>query len=59
MVTGDILATLNFVRRLDLAVRAPGAMNLAIAQRLGAVLVTFNKRIAAVAGIIGLVLWAP
>jgi len=40
----DVQAAEAFVRRLDLNLRAPDAINIAIAQRIGAALFTFDKR---------------
>lgn len=45
----DVRAAEAFVRRLDLALRAPDALNIAIAQRQGAALATFDERMAAAA----------
>jgi predicted nucleic acid-binding protein len=46
VVSLDIRAATAFIRRLDLNIRAPDAINLAVAQRLGASLVTFDRRMA-------------
>jgi uncharacterized protein len=43
---GDIRVAAAIIRRLDLNVRAPDAINLAIAQRLGASVATFDRRLA-------------
>jgi predicted nucleic acid-binding protein len=48
-----IIAVEVFLRRLDLALRTPDAINIAMAQRLGATLVTFDKKMAAAARSIG------
>ncbi len=40
----DLLAATGFLRRLDLNLRAPDAINLAIAQRVGATLATFDEK---------------
>ena len=53
---GDMAAALGLIRRLDLSLRAPDAANIAIAQRLGATLFTFDQKMAAAAGAIGLTL---
>lgn len=45
-VSSDIQAATAIIRRLDLNVRAPDAINLAIARRLGASLATFDRRMA-------------
>lgn len=39
-----------FLRRLDLAIRTPDALNIAITQRIGAALATFDQKMAASAG---------
>lgn len=46
------LAT-GFLRRLNLAPRAPDAINIAMAQRLGADLLTFDEQMAAGARVLG------
>ena len=53
----DIAAADAFLRRLDLNLRAPDAINIAIAQRLGADLMTFDERMAANAKTLGLTLY--
>lgn len=50
----DIRAATAIIRRLDLAVRAPDAINLAIANRLGASVATFDRRMAENARALGL-----
>jgi predicted nucleic acid-binding protein len=50
----DILAADAYVRRLDLVLRAPDAINIAIAQRCGSALATFDRRMAAGARALGL-----
>lgn len=42
-----------FVRRLDLTLRAPDALHIAMAQRNGAALVTFDEKMAACAKALG------
>lgn len=44
-----------YVRRFDLALRAPDALHLAIARRLGVALVTLDRRMAAAAVELGVV----
>lgn len=46
-VTSDIRAAESMLRRLDLTLRAPDAINLAIAHRLAADLATFDTKLAA------------
>lgn len=54
-VTGpDILAATTIIRRLDLNLRAPDAINLAIALRLEASLATFDRRLAENARALGI-----
>ncbi|WP_428491354.1 type II toxin-antitoxin system VapC family toxin [Rhodopila sp.] len=43
----DIKGAETFLRRLDLTLRAPDAINMAITQRLGASLMTFDDKMAA------------
>jgi predicted nucleic acid-binding protein len=43
----DIASAAAFIRRLDLNLRAPDAINIAIADRVGAALATFDERMAA------------
>lgn len=52
----DIIAAEVLLRRLDLALRTPDALNISIAQRVGATLVTFDKKMAAAARAIGAVI---
>ncbi len=56
--TEDIQAAENFLRRLDLPLRAPDAIHIAIAMRLGAALATFDERMATSARILGAVVMA-
>lgn len=52
--TGDVARAEKFVRRLDLNLRAPDALHIAIAQRHGAALATFDARMADAARALGL-----
>ena len=45
--SADIKSAEALLRRLDLALRAPDAVNIAIAQRIGASLMTFDEKMAA------------
>ncbi|MFZ3007150.1 MAG: type II toxin-antitoxin system VapC family toxin [Phenylobacterium sp.] len=54
----DIKVTEVWLRRLDMNLRAPDAMNIAIAERLGASLATFDKRMAEAATALGVALAA-
>ena len=49
----DITAAEVLLRRIDLALRTPDAINIAMAQRMEATLVTFDKKMAAAARSIG------
>lgn len=51
----DIIAAEVLVRRLDLALRTPDAINIAMAQRMGATLATFDKKMSAAARSIAIV----
>ena len=51
---GDIAAATGWLRRPDLTLRAPDAINLAIAQRLAAPLITFDAAMAAAARSLGM-----
>jgi uncharacterized protein len=45
-ISADIIAAAAFIRRLDLPLRTPDAINIAIAQRVAADLLTFDRRMA-------------
>ena len=49
----DVAAAEAFLRRLDLTLRTPDAINIAIAQRAGAALLTFDDKMAASARSLG------
>ena len=49
----DVRAAEAFLRRLDLTLRTADALNIAIAQRVGATLATFDKRMASSARALG------
>jgi len=53
-MTADIRAAEAFLRRLDLSLRTADALNIAIAQRLRAELVTFDRRMEASARLLGI-----
>ncbi len=53
LVAADVTAAQAFLRRLDLALRAPDALNIAIALRLAADLATFDDKMAASAVALG------
>ena len=47
--TGDVATASTILRRLDSSLRAPDALHLAMARRLGASLATFDERLAEIA----------
>jgi predicted nucleic acid-binding protein len=49
----DVRAAEAFLRRLDLTLRTPDALNIAIAQRVGAAIVTFDERMSVAARALG------
>jgi predicted nucleic acid-binding protein len=51
--SADITAAAAFLRRLDLPLRTPDALNIAIAQRVAAELLTFDQKLAASARALG------
>jgi predicted nucleic acid-binding protein len=51
--TADISAAEGFLRRLDLSLRAPDAIHIATAQRLGATIATFDDKMAECARALG------
>ncbi len=55
LATGDGAATIAFVRRFDLGLRTPDALHLAIAQRLGMTLFSFDAKMIAAATALGVV----
>jgi uncharacterized protein len=58
VVSRDIQAATVIIRRLDINLRAPDAINVAIALRVGASLVTFDHRMADSARTLGLTIHA-
>ena len=48
----DIAFAAGFLRRLDLSLRTPDAIHIAMAQRVGATLVTFDRQMAAAARVL-------
>jgi uncharacterized protein len=55
----DIAVASTFLRRLDLPLRTPDAIHIAIAQRVGATLVTFDRQMAASARALGTAVATP
>ncbi len=56
IVRADFAAATAFIRRFDLGLRTPDALHIAIAQRLGATLFTFDASMAAAATALGVTL---
>lgn len=50
----DVASAEGLLRRLDLPLRAPDALHIAIAQRIGATLVTFDAKMGASARAVGI-----
>ncbi len=53
LAPADIAAADSYLRRLDLTLRTPDAIHIAAAQRLGAALLTFDKKMASAANRLG------
>jgi uncharacterized protein len=51
--SADVASAAAFLRRLDLPLRTPDALNIAIAQRIGADILTFDDQMAASARALG------
>jgi predicted nucleic acid-binding protein len=51
--SADVSAAAAYLRRLDVNLRTADALNIAIAQRVGAILVTFDEKMAASARMLG------
>jgi uncharacterized protein len=54
LTAGDVNVAISLVRRLELGLRAPDAVNIAIAQRCAATLLTFDERMARSARSLGM-----
>jgi predicted nucleic acid-binding protein len=54
LTTGDVAVAVGLVRRLDLGLRAPDAVNIAIAQRCDARLLTFDEKMSRSARSLGM-----
>ncbi|MCJ2135403.1 type II toxin-antitoxin system VapC family toxin [Methylobacterium sp. J-026] len=50
----DVAAAASFLRRLDITLRTPNALNIALCRRVSATLATFDDKMAAVARTLGL-----
>jgi len=55
LTTGDVGVAISLVRRLDLGLRAPDAINIAITQRCAAQLMTFDEKMARSARSLGII----
>jgi uncharacterized protein len=51
--SADVASAAAFLRRLDLPLRTPDALNIAIAQPVGAEILTFDKKMAVSARVLG------
>jgi uncharacterized protein len=56
---GDIAAATAYMRRLDLTLLTPDALHIAIARRVDAILVTFDRAMAAAARALGMAVAIP
>jgi hypothetical protein len=57
--TGDVALATTYIRRLDLRLRTPDALHIAIARRLDATLVSFDRSMAAAAHALGMAVAMP
>ena len=55
----DIVRAASFLRRLDLPLRTPDAIHIAIVERIDAALVTFDQAMAASARVLGTTVMTP
>jgi len=55
----DVAIVETYLRRLDLPLLTPDAIHIAIAQRLGAALVTFDQQMASSARVLGMAVTTP
>lgn len=53
-ITEDIEAAIDFVRRFELMIRTPDAINLAICHRIGARMITLDRRLKTAADMAGI-----
>jgi len=59
VTAADVALATAFLRRLDLTLRTPDAIHIAIAQRMNATLVTFDQRMAESARALGMAVATP
>ena len=55
----DIAVAITYLRRLDLTLVTPDALHIAIARRVDAILVTFDRAMAVAAGALGVAVAMP
>jgi predicted nucleic acid-binding protein len=55
----DVATAETYLRRLDLPLLTPDAIHIALAQRIGATLVTFDRAMAASARVLGMAVTTP
>ncbi|WP_419828998.1 type II toxin-antitoxin system VapC family toxin [Methylobacterium sp.] len=53
LVSSDVTTAAGFLRRLDITLRTPDALNIALCRRVAATLATFDDKMAAVARTLG------
>jgi predicted nucleic acid-binding protein len=53
MLPGDVAVATRYLRRLDLPLRAPDALHIALCRRLGVGLLTFDRQMATAAAALG------
>lgn len=56
---GDVAEAQAYLRRLDLTLLTPDALHIAIAARIGAILVTFDRAMTASARVLGMAVTTP
>lgn len=59
IIPADVALATAFLRRLDLTLRTPDAIHIAITQRINATLVTFDQRMTAGARALGTAVATP
>lgn len=59
VIAVDIASADRILRRLDVNLRTPDAIHIAIARRIGATLVTFDRDMAAAARVLGMTVETP
>ncbi len=53
LTSSDVAMTIRYLRRLNTSLRTPDALHVAIAQRVGATLLTFDSKLASAAEALG------